>query len=177
MHARFHRRMGGSGMPNDTMIHMPGQLKRRVTKTQARISEKPLTPRALRLKIKSLPPAPPITAAFERALRKAGILDVSKAWYQTQHEHWLGWLREYDGPGYYGRRKWDRSAEFVYNHIVCPPMVLWLGEAVGVPASVVRKARKSALTTKPTLPAMSTAIRKVIPWFLIEPHLREIQPR
>ena len=25
-------------------------------------------------------------------------------WYKTQKEHWLGWLREYHGPGCYGRQ-------------------------------------------------------------------------
>ena len=24
-------------------------------------------------------------------------------WYPNQKEHWLGWLREYDGPGAYDR--------------------------------------------------------------------------
>lgn len=27
-----------------------------------------------------------------------------RAWYDTQKEHWLGWLADYDGPGYYGRQ-------------------------------------------------------------------------
>jgi hypothetical protein len=29
---------------------------------------------------------------------------IKKAWYRTQKEHWLGWLREYNGPGYYSRQ-------------------------------------------------------------------------
>ena len=53
-------------------------------------------------------------------------------WYRTQKEHWLGWLGEYHGPGAYGRApSEERDARFVYNHIVCPEMLLWLIEASG----------------------------------------------
>jgi len=74
----------------------------------------------------------------------------------------------YGGPGYYERKNWNRDAEFVYNHIVCPPMVLWLGEASGISPILVRKAKKAALSAKPTLPAQSAAIRRVISWVSIE---------
>jgi hypothetical protein len=69
--------------------------------------------------------------------------ESDRVWYTSppQKEHWLGWLREYDGPGAYSRQNADRSAELVYNHIVCPPMVLWLGEASGVPKSKVAEAK------------------------------------
>lgn len=56
-----------------------------------------------------------------------------RVWYMTQKEHWLGWLREYDGPGAYGRIAGkQRDARFAYNHIVEPKMLLWLIEAAGV---------------------------------------------
>jgi len=56
-----------------------------------------------------------------------------KKWYATQKEHWLGWLRDYHGPGAYGRRsEIRRDAEYVYNHIVEVEMLLWLIEAAGV---------------------------------------------
>lgn len=92
-------------------------------------------------------------------------------WYSTQKEHWLGWLKEYSGPGYYGRKNWNRDAEFAYNHVVCPPMVLWLGEAFGISPILVRKAKKAALDAPPSLPAQSAAIRTVIPWSMIESRL------
>ena len=50
----------------------------------------------------------------------------------TQKQHWLNWLREYDRPGYYKRKTWNHSAEYAYNHIVCPYMLLWLAEASGI---------------------------------------------
>lgn len=33
--------------------------------------------------------------------------------YATHKDHWVQWLEEYDGPGYYGRSNWDRDAQFV----------------------------------------------------------------
>src|ERR1035438_7108689 len=108
-----------------------------------------MTPRALRAKICKLDAQQPTTTSFELALEKIGVWKRSRVWYSTQKEHWLGWLREYNGPGYYDRKRWERTAEFVYNHIVCSPMVLWLGEASGVSAAKVRAAKKAALAAKP----------------------------
>ncbi len=127
-----------------------------------------MTPRTLASKIAKLPATPPITIAFERELRKLRTWGTTPVWCSTQKEHWLGWLKGYGGPGYYERKNWNRDAEFVYNHIVCPPMVLWLGEASGISQILVRKAKKAALSAKPTLPAQSAAIRRVIPWAVIE---------
>lgn len=80
-----------------------------------------------------LPAKPKFTAVLEHALLRRGIRDGSRSYHATQKGHWDAWLGPYNGPGYYGRKAWNRSAEFVYNHINCPPMVLWLGEAAGVP--------------------------------------------
>src|SRR6476660_1253800 len=90
------------------------------------------TPADLRKVIERLPVASPLTDKFEavRAERGPARRDV---WYRSQRQHWLGWLGGYDGPGAYARRNWDRSAAYVYNHIVGPPMLFWLGEAAGVP--------------------------------------------
>jgi hypothetical protein len=52
--------------------------------------------------------------------------------YSSHREHWIGWLGEYDGPGYYDRQVWRRSAGFVYNHLHNPGMLIWLAEGVKV---------------------------------------------
>ena len=104
-----------------------------------------MTPNKLRTTIGTLRERVPVTAEFERVLTKRGTWSSSDVWYTTQNEHWLGWLKGYKGPGYYERKDWHRSAEFVYNHINCPPMVLWLGEASGVPRTIVAKAEQAAL--------------------------------
>ena len=85
-------------------------------------------------------------------------------WYKTQKEHWLGWLGEYHGPGAYGRApSEERDARFVYNHIVCPEMLLWLIEASGVSPSLVAAARRAAATGATPM-QRSGAIRRCVPW-------------
>lgn len=93
-------------------------------------------------------------------------------WYKTQHEHWLGWLREYDGPGAYGRANSNRTAEFVYNHIVNPQMLVYLAEASGVDPILIATATRRALAGKATMSSMSGAIRSVLTWSVIEAALR-----
>ena len=42
-------------------------------------------------------------AAFIEAIEKLPSDEpvfTPRKWYRTQKERWLGWLREYDGPGY-----------------------------------------------------------------------------
>jgi hypothetical protein len=112
-----------------------------------------------------------ITAEFEHVIAMRGTWSRDRVWYTSQKEHWLGWLSEYGGRGYYGRKNSHRSAEFIYNHIVCSPMVLWLAEASGVPKARVSKAKRAALCARPQLQAQSAAIRKIIPWELIQAHL------
>jgi hypothetical protein len=82
-----------------------------------------------------------ITAEFEHVIVRRGTWNRDGVWYTSQKEHWLGSLSEYGGPGYYGRKNSHRSAEFISNHIVCPPMVLWLAEASGVPKTRLSKLR------------------------------------
>jgi hypothetical protein len=130
-----------------------------------------MAPRALASQIAKLPATLPITITFERDLRRLRAWGMTSVWYSTQKEHWLGWLKEYSGPGYYARKDWNRDAEFVYNHIVCPPMVLWLGEASGISPILVRKAKRAAISAQTSLSAQSAAIRQVIPWGLIEDRL------
>ena len=131
---------------------------------------KPGTPKWLRRRIKRLPEATPIAAHFEAAIaaRKDRKKDV---WYNSQKEHWLGWLGEYDGPGYYDRKTWDVTAEQVYNRVVNPAMLVWLAEASGVPRSLVEEGSEAALSAPSNMSAQSGAIRRVIPWDLIRQRL------
>jgi len=133
---------------------------------------KHMTPLQLRQKIKRFEAAPPITLSFERALTKQGTRSADGVWYTSQKEHWLGWLSEYDGPGAYGRKtSVVRSAEFAFKHVVCPPMVLWLGEASGVNTSLMMQAKKAALGASRKLQGKCAAIRNIVPWSMIEESL------
>src|SRR5215210_1404260 len=88
--------------------------------------------------------------------------------YTTQKEHWIGWLRDYHGPGAYGRHpETRRDAEYVYNHIVEVEMLLWLIEAAGVEPSLVSAARRSASKVN-ALASKSAAVRKHVPWAEVE---------
>lgn len=84
--------------------------------------------------------------------------------YNTQKEHWLGWLDPTAGTGSYPRRaRSDRDARYVYNHIVEPKMLLWLVSAAGVSPELLDSAERAAKTAS-TLAGKSAAIRRHVPW-------------
>lgn len=124
-----------------------------------------MTPKELRSHIKRLSPRGPVAHSLEQSIWGGGM---KVTWYATQREHLLGWLSEYDGPGYYGRSNWNRSAEFVYNHIQCAPGLLWLAEAAGVPRFALVKAKKAVLAAGKNSAAQAGALRRVLPWPLVE---------
>ena len=116
--------------------------------------------------IERLSPDSPVTDSLQKEIRSG--FKQQQVWYRTQKEHWLGWLSCYDGPGAYGRTDWNRDAKFIYNHIVCPPMLLWLAEAAGLPTEKIREANTAALAAGPRLPSKVGAIRRLIPWSVVE---------
>lgn len=92
--------------------------------------------------------------------------NIEGKWYQTQKEHWLGWLSGYRGPGAYGRKNWHRDARFVYNHVVCPGLLMYLIHSIGLPIDIVEKAEEAS-TRGNTEMATSGAIRKIVPWEMV----------
>jgi hypothetical protein len=131
----------------------------------SRKEQAPMTPNELLRRIRRLPTHAPITDSFERSLVAEGIWTHDRARYESQKEHWVGWLKDYDSPGYYKRKVWrDRTAKYVYQHINCPPMLLWLAEAADVPRGKVLAAKRSAVAAGPALPSKAAAIRRVIPF-------------
>ena len=127
-----------------------------------------MTPGGLARRIRNFDAQPPVTASFQRELKVRKEWNTNGVWYSSQKEHWLGWLSEYDGPGFYNRQSGKRSAEFVYNHINCAPMVLWLGEASGISKTKVSQAKRAALSARRGYSSQCAAIRKIIPWDVIE---------
>jgi hypothetical protein len=106
-------------------------------------------------------------AQFIRAIRQLPpdepVVD-SSVWYKTQKEHWLEWLKGYQGPGGYGRKvDKERDARYAYNHIVNYEMLLWIIAAAGVKPSLVNAARRVS-THGSTLQQKSAAIRRLVPW-------------
>jgi hypothetical protein len=56
---------------------------------------------------------------------------LSMEGYETHQDHWIGWLKGYDGPGYYGRSDWSVDARAVYQRLANGHILLWLSEAAG----------------------------------------------
>lgn len=108
----------------------------------------------------------PMTEAYEDKLRGKGQ-HLKEIWYTSQGEHWEGWLGEYNGGGFYGRKDHNRTAEFTYNHIMCPPMLIWLAETVGIDENTIANAIKDSLATD-KYQEQCGVIRKAIGWSEIE---------
>ena len=121
----------------------------------------PLAPARLTLadlarRIARLPAQPPLTCKFERALAALGLWSGGS--HASQRDHWQSWLANHQ------RRKNRRTAAFVFNHIECAPMLIWLAESLGVPKARVAEARRAALAAGKNFASQCAAIRKVIPW-------------
>jgi len=94
-------------------------------------------------------------------------------WYESQKEHWVGWLFHYNSPGAYGRKVTSgRDAKFVYNHIVCPGLLSYLAGAAGVSQTLVRQAKRAAAIGGTEM-QQAGAIRRIIPWQLVQKALLE----
>ena len=109
-------------------------------------------------------------AAFIKAIEKLPsdepVVTPGK-WYRTQKEHWLGWLREYDGPGYYGRLpSTRRSARLAYTRIGEPKMLLWLIDAAGLGVHLPAAARTPRQTSG-DMRKQAALIRERVPWAVV----------
>ena len=89
-------------------------------------------------------------------------------WYESQKEHWIGWLLGYQGPGAYRRKRQDVSdAKLVYNRLACPDMLLYLAKGSGVSPKLVREARNAKRNAGPTLMVKCKAVRAYVPWSVV----------
>ena len=122
-------------------------------------------------KLRKLKVKTPITDEFE-GRNKPGF--VNTAWYSYQGEHWEGWLNGYAGTGFYNRKNNQRTAKFIYNHIMCPPMFIWLAETIGIDKNLISKAVESANTTK-EYQRRCGIIRQFLPWEVIEEAILKIK--
>lgn len=76
-------------------------------------------------------------------------------------------------PGHYARQNGNRTAEVVYNHVRCSPMLLWLIEAAGLPRSMVLAAKREILECTLSQGGQSAAVRKRVPWASVDALLSE----
>ena len=89
------------------------------------------------------------------------------AWYESQKEHWVGWLFHYNSPGAYNRKVTrGRDAKFVYNHIVCPRLLTYLADASGVSRQLVKEAKRIEQSATTEM-QRAGEIRRIIPWSVV----------
>ena len=74
----------------------------------------------------------------------------------------VAWFSQAEGPGAYGRRK-AQTAGQTYNRLLCPPALLWIGEALGEDREVIRVAANAAWGQK-RLASQCGVIRHHIQW-------------
>lgn len=91
--------------------------------------------------------------------------------YNTQKDHWLGWLQPGAGTGTYPRAP-AKNARGVYNRIVEAKLLLWLIEAAHVRPDLVTAAR-SAAEGASSMAGKSAAIRKHVPWHVVAEPLKK----
>ena len=88
-------------------------------------------------------------------------------WYESQKEHWIGWLFNYNSPGAYNRKVTrGRDAKFVYNHIVCPGLLTYLADASGVSRQLVKEVKRIEQSATTEM-QRAGEIRRIIPWSVV----------
>ena len=90
----------------------------------------------------------------------------------TMKDSLLGWLSDYEKPGYYKRMNPGRSAKFMYNHLQSAPSIIYLAEAAGISEELLARAVQAA--SDPLLRTCASqcgAVRKLIPWCAVEMRL------
>lgn len=98
---------------------------------------------------------------------------LTAKWYESQKEHWIGWLLDYQSPGAYERRETGvRDAKQIYNRVVCPDLLLYLAQGSGVSPKLLTRAKRSAGMAGSTQMAQAAAVRRVIPWSTVLKALR-----
>lgn len=124
-----------------------------------------MTPAELYAVIASLPAHTPLSEEFEesgrRSRARAGLPPV---WYNSQRQHLLGWVEEYNSAGAYGRSNYYGTARNIYQRLQSPGALIWLAEALGETAESLAQAIAAADAAGPRAASRCGAIRKVVPW-------------
>lgn len=89
---------------------------------------------------------------------------LSKGSYASHKEHWIGWLSEYDGPGFYDRSNWKVDARTVYQRLNNGHMIVWLNEAAGEDPSLIRRTIREMKQGGPRKQTIAKIARSFLPW-------------
>ena len=84
---------------------------------------------------------------------------------RDEREHMVSWFESNatTGFGSYSRQRGNDSAKRCYNRLQNAASLLWIAEAVGVPAELVERAYDAAVEAGDRRRACG-AIRRVVPW-------------
>jgi hypothetical protein len=88
---------------------------------------------------------------------------------KSYKDMWLRRLSEYDDPAY-ARANPNRSAEFIYNALNHPQMIIWLAAASGITDEKIQGAIK-AVDRENSRMAQAAVLRRLLPWSLVSKHL------
>ena len=118
-------------------------------------------------KLRKLNTPTPITEKFEG---KGKVDFIKTTWYENQGQHWEGWVGGYSGSGFYNRKNNQRTAKFIYNHIMCPPMFIWLAETLGIEKNTILMAVNEASKTE-KYQEQCRIIRNYLTWEMMQKEL------
>ena len=76
---------------------------------------------------------------------------------------WLGWLKEYLGPGYYDRTNVHDDAKWTYQHLNNGRMIVWLNEAAGEDPRIIG-ATIIAIDGRDSTQTEAMYARRILPW-------------
>lgn len=94
---------------------------------------------------------------------------LGKALYLSQKQHWQQWLENHMRRETFGATQDSpRTAAFIYNRIMCPPMLYWLAEGVRVPDIYLDAGYTAVLAARPHPASRCVALRWIVPWKMIE---------
>ncbi|WP_316195152.1 hypothetical protein [Bradyrhizobium sp. SZCCHNRI3052] len=89
---------------------------------------------------------------------------LSKGSYETHQDHWIAWLKGYDGPGDYGRADWEVDARAVYQRLNNGHMIVWLNEAAGEDPQLIRQTISKLRQAGPAKQTRAAVARSFLPW-------------
>jgi len=115
-----------------------------------------LTRTALLNALKQLPDHAPIA----EALLGSGV---------PLKETWIDWVSDYNR----GRLKKNPSARTIYNRVQQPRWIIWLAEASGINARLIRKATNS-VARHISRQSQAKETRRILPWTLVARHLEQM---
>lgn len=101
-------------------------------------------------------------------------------WYRSQQEHMVGWFRSQAtrGDGAYTRSTHNTSTKTAYNRLQCPPAIVLIAGRLGADEEPVERAISAQRSARgEDHRRQSGAVRRVLPWSLVDELARRHLPR